>query len=262
NFVIRKVFFISKLIKIKKSTHPIKRVSFLFFDWMGMNEERLNRPVSKPIPWLFPQFKLFLNVYKMKPGFIPIHSLIFHFNEDVSQKKNITKNQKGDLILSNEKEKKYFELENQEEKKTIGQRDLASDAQNRGNPESVLSKQQKYMEELYTKSDMKMGRTKNQPKSIWTWEIDLDAFMKGSFALQLKWLLSPLTMELFDYALSVLEWEKESRMTTKFGFGFIKKEELTLDPMLIRDLNLSKILKEGIFSIEPVRIPYFAMGTR
>ena len=231
------------------------------FDWMGMNEERLNRPVSKPIPWLFPQFELFLNVYKMKPGFIPIHSLIFHFNEDVSQNQNITQNKKGDLILSNEK--KSFELENQEEKKTIGQkekktigqRDLASDAQNRGNPQSVLSNRQKFMEELYTKSDMKMGRTKNQPKSIWTWEIDLDAFMKGSFALQLKWLLSPLTMELFDYALAVLEWEKESRMTTKFGFGLIKKEELTLDPMLIRDLNLSKILKEGIFIIEPVRIP-------
>nr|YP_010490006.1 hypothetical protein RF1 [Koenigia islandica]YP_010490018.1 hypothetical protein RF1 [Koenigia islandica]UWM11647.1 hypothetical protein RF1 [Koenigia islandica]UWM11659.1 hypothetical protein RF1 [Koenigia islandica] len=225
------------------------------FDWMGMNEERLNRPVSKPIPWLFPQFELFFNVYKLKPRFIPIHSLIFHFNEDVSQNKNITKKKKGDLILSNEKEKKSFELENQEEKKTTGQRDLTSDAQNRGNPESVLSNQQKYMEELSTKSDMKMGRTKNKYKSIWPWEIDFDAFMKGSFALQLKWLLSPLTLELFDYALSVLEWEKESRMTTKFGFGFIKQEELTLDPMLIRDFNLSKILKEGIFIIEPVRIP-------
>nr|UZP14310.1 hypothetical protein RF1 [Koenigia islandica]UZP14322.1 hypothetical protein RF1 [Koenigia islandica] len=225
------------------------------FDWMGMNEERLNRPVSKPIPWLFPQFELFFNVYKLKPRFIPIHSLIFHFNEDVSQNKNITKKKKGDLILSNEKEKKSFELENQEEKKTTGQRDLTSDAQNRGNPESVLANQQKYMEELSTKSDMKMGRTKNKYKSIWPWEIDFDAFMKGSFALQLKWLLSPLTLELFDYALSVLEWEKESRMTTKFGFGFIKQEELTLDPMLIRDFNLSKILKEGIFIIEPVRIP-------
>nr|YP_010942731.1 hypothetical protein RF1 [Polygonum argyrocoleon]YP_010942743.1 hypothetical protein RF1 [Polygonum argyrocoleon]WLS53878.1 hypothetical protein RF1 [Polygonum argyrocoleon]WLS53890.1 hypothetical protein RF1 [Polygonum argyrocoleon] len=250
-----KGLFYLKIHKDKEINPSNQKGFFSFFDWMGMNEERLNRPVSKPIPWLFPQFELFFNVSKMKPGFIPIHSLLFHFNEDVSQNKNITKNKKGDLILSNEKEKKSFELENQEEKKTIGQRDLASDAQNRGNPESVLSNQQKYMEELYTKSDIKMGRTKNQPKSIWTWEIDLNAFMKGSFALQLKWMLSPLTMELFDYALSVLEWEKESRMTTKFGFGFIKKEELTLDPMLIRDLNLSKILKEGIFIIEPVRIP-------
>nr|YP_009871419.1 Ycf1 protein [Calligonum arborescens]YP_009871431.1 hypothetical chloroplast RF19 [Calligonum arborescens]QKS33103.1 Ycf1 protein [Calligonum arborescens]QKS33115.1 hypothetical chloroplast RF19 [Calligonum arborescens] len=172
-----------------KEINPSKGF-FSFFDWMGMSEERLNRPVSKPIPWLFPQFELFFNVYKMKPGFIPIHSLIFHFNEDVSEDVSQNKN-----------------------------------------------------------------LTKNQPQSIWTWEIDLDAFMKGSFALQLKWLLSPLTIELFDYALSVLEWEKESRMTTKFGFGFIKKEEFTLDPMLIRDLNLSKILKEGIFIIEPVRIP-------
>nr|YP_009871935.1 Ycf1 protein [Calligonum jeminaicum]YP_009871947.1 hypothetical chloroplast RF19 [Calligonum jeminaicum]QKS33877.1 Ycf1 protein [Calligonum jeminaicum]QKS33889.1 hypothetical chloroplast RF19 [Calligonum jeminaicum] len=172
-----------------KEINPSKGF-FSFFDWMGMSEERLNRPVSKPIPWLFPQFELFFNVYKMKPGFIPIHSLIFHFNEDVSEDVSQNKN-----------------------------------------------------------------ITKNQPQSIWTWEIDLDAFMKGSFALQLKWLLSPLTIELFDYALSVLEWEKESRMTTKFGFGFIKKEEFTLDPMLIRDLNLSKILKEGIFIIEPVRIP-------
>nr|QKT27672.1 Ycf1 protein [Calligonum rubicundum]QKT27684.1 hypothetical chloroplast RF19 [Calligonum rubicundum] len=172
-----------------KEINPSKGF-FSFFDWMGMSEERLNRPVSKPIPWLFPQIELFFNVYKMKPGFIPIHSLIFHFNEDVSEDVSQNKN-----------------------------------------------------------------LTKNQPQSIWTWEIDLDAFMKGSFALQLKWLLSPLTIELFDYALSVLEWEKESRMTTKFGFGFIKKEEFTLDPMLIRDLNLSKILKEGIFIIEPVRIP-------
>nr|YP_010940848.1 hypothetical protein RF1 [Polygonum suffultum]YP_010940860.1 hypothetical protein RF1 [Polygonum suffultum]WLS50108.1 hypothetical protein RF1 [Polygonum suffultum]WLS50120.1 hypothetical protein RF1 [Polygonum suffultum] len=239
-----KGLFYLKINKYKEINPSNQKGFFSFFDWMGMNEERLNRPVSKPIPWLFPQFELFFHVYKMKPGFIPIHSLIFHFNEDVSQKKNLTKKKGGDLIRSNEKEKK-----------TIGQRDLTSDAQNRGNPESVLSNQQKYMEELYTKSDMKMGRTKKKSKSIWTWEIDLNAFMKGSFALQLKWLLSPLTLELFDYAMSVLEWEKESRMTTKFGFGFIKKEELTLDPMLIRDLNLSKILKEGIFIIEPVRIP-------
>ncbi|CBI33187.3 unnamed protein product, partial [Vitis vinifera] len=38
------------------------------FDWMGMNEEILNRSISNLEPWFFLEFVLLYNTYKMKPG--------------------------------------------------------------------------------------------------------------------------------------------------------------------------------------------------
>nr|YP_010725100.1 Ycf1 protein [Doryanthes palmeri]WDW32313.1 Ycf1 protein [Doryanthes palmeri] len=102
----------------------------VFFDWMGMNQERLYRTISNLEPWFFPEFVLLFDAYKIKPWIIPIKLLIFHFhrNENISQSQKINVNQKRNLpISSNQKE--YLELENSNKKKNEqqDQGDLVSD---------------------------------------------------------------------------------------------------------------------------------------
>ena len=46
-----------------------------------MNEEILNPFISNLESWLFPEFVLFYNTYKMKPWVIPIKLLFLNFNE-------------------------------------------------------------------------------------------------------------------------------------------------------------------------------------
>ncbi|CAL5363012.1 unnamed protein product [Camellia sinensis] len=75
-----------------------------FFDWMGMNEEILSRPISNLKLWFFPEFVLLYNAYKIKPWFIPSKLLFFNINENGSENKNINRKQKG-VIPSNEKKK-------------------------------------------------------------------------------------------------------------------------------------------------------------
>nr|AEX94031.1 hypothetical chloroplast RF19 [Ruscus aculeatus] len=90
----------------------------IFFDWIGMNQERLYHTISNLEPWFFPEFVLLFNVYKINPWIIPIKLLIFHFYEkSISQNEKIHVNKKKNLsILANQKE--YLELENSNKKKT------------------------------------------------------------------------------------------------------------------------------------------------
>nr|QDM58279.1 hypothetical chloroplast RF19 [Anemarrhena asphodeloides] len=79
-----------------------------FFDWMGMNQERLYRTISNLEPWFFPEFVLLFDAYKKKPRIIPIKLLIFHFHfyENISQSEKIDINQKKYLELANSNQKK------------------------------------------------------------------------------------------------------------------------------------------------------------
>nr|YP_009269817.1 hypothetical chloroplast RF19 [Neottia camtschatea]ANT72723.1 hypothetical chloroplast RF19 [Neottia camtschatea] len=83
-----------------------------FFDCMGMNQERfydttLNRDtISNLEPWLFPEFVLLFDIYKIQPWIIPIKSLFFHFYK----KKNIHKGHKN-LVLNLLKQQKKKAVE-------------------------------------------------------------------------------------------------------------------------------------------------------
>nr|YP_010166158.1 hypothetical chloroplast RF19 [Rhipsalis teres]QRV60131.1 hypothetical chloroplast RF19 [Rhipsalis teres] len=50
------------------------------FDWMGMNEEILSRPISIE-SWFFPEFVLLYNAYKMQPWTIPINFLLANYEQ-------------------------------------------------------------------------------------------------------------------------------------------------------------------------------------
>ena len=90
------------------------------FDWMGMNEKFLilNRLISNPKNFFFPEFVILYHKYKEKPWFIPSNLLLFHLNinPNFSENQNIKGKQEEDdnfLNFSPSNSKQYFELKNQ-----------------------------------------------------------------------------------------------------------------------------------------------------
>nr|USW64907.1 hypothetical chloroplast RF1 [Schima superba]USW65081.1 hypothetical chloroplast RF1 [Schima superba]USW65342.1 hypothetical chloroplast RF1 [Schima superba]USW65429.1 hypothetical chloroplast RF1 [Schima superba]USW65516.1 hypothetical chloroplast RF1 [Schima superba] len=224
----------------------------IFFDWMGMNEEILSRPISNLELWFFPEFVLLYNAYKMKPWFIPRKLLFFYFNinENFSENKNINRKQKG-AIPSNEKKKMELKNQNQKEKESAGQRDLRSNAQNRGNLVSVFSNEQKDIEEYYLESNMKKHKKKKQYKS--NTEAELDFFLKKYLLFQLRWddaLNQRMINNIKVYCLLL-----RLRNPRKITISSIQRREMNLDIMLIqKNLTLTELMKRGILIIEPLRL--------
>nr|UPX88227.1 hypothetical chloroplast RF1 [Excentrodendron hsienmu] len=227
------------------------------FDWMGMNEEILSRPMLNLELWFFPEFVILYNAYKVKPWIIPIKLLLLNFNGNGNINKNIInkniiENKKRDpLIAPNEKKKIGLENRNQEEKEPIGERDLVSDAQKQGNFRSVLSNQEKDVEEDYGKSDRKKRRKKKQYKS--NTEAELDFFLKRYLRFQLRWddsLNQRIINNIKVYCL-LLRLINPNEIV----ISSIQRGEMNLDILMIqKDLTLRELMKKGILIIEPVRL--------
>nr|YP_010923799.1 Ycf1 protein [Greenmaniella resinosa]WKB10558.1 Ycf1 protein [Greenmaniella resinosa] len=90
------------------------------FDWMGMNEKLLilNRLISNPKFFFFPEFVILYHKYKEKPWFIPSNLLLFNLNinPNFSENQNLKGKQEEDedfVNFSPSNSKQYFELKNQ-----------------------------------------------------------------------------------------------------------------------------------------------------
>nr|YP_010600051.1 hypothetical protein RF1 [Gomphrena globosa]WAL04524.1 hypothetical protein RF1 [Gomphrena globosa] len=227
-------------------SHKKKKI----FDWMGMNEEILNRPTSNLEFWFFSEFFLFYNAYKMKPWIIPINFLFSNSNvsENFSKNKNINRKKKT-FIPSNEK--KSFELENQnkDENELISKENLGSDVQE--NSESVLSNGQKNIKDGYIRSDIKKPKKKKQSKSGIETEIDL--LCKRFFLFQARWgqvLDQKLINNIKVYCL-LLRLINPIEIT----FSSIERKEMNLDIIPTKeDFLCTELIKSGILIIEPIRL--------
>nr|YP_009759290.1 Ycf1 [Spathiphyllum patulinervum]QIQ48490.1 Ycf1 [Spathiphyllum patulinervum] len=222
-----------------------------FFDWMGMNKEKLYRPISNLESWFFPEFGLLYDVYKLKPWIIPIQFLLLniHRNTNISQNKNINGNKKKDINLQSNK-KEYLELENrnqQEKKQKPNQRDFGSDTQQ----DTQKQKKKEDVEKNDTGSTIKKRRKKKQFKS--KKEAELDLFLKKYFLFQLRWddsLNQRMINNIKVYCLLLRLINLK-----EIAIYSIQRGEMRLDVMLIqRDLSLTELIKKGIFFIEPVRL--------
>nr|YP_010205728.1 YCF1 [Pinellia pedatisecta]UAX04072.1 YCF1 [Pinellia pedatisecta] len=234
---------------IHQKTKPFNKRKKLF-DWMGMNKERLFRPISNLESWFFPEFGLLYDAYKLKPWIIPIQFLLLNIHRDknISQNKNIDGNQKKDLNLRSNKEG-YFELENrnqQKKKQKLNQRDLGSDTQQ----DIQKQKKKEDVKKNDTESTIKKRRKKKQFKS--KKEAELDLFLKKYFLFQLRWddsLNQRMINNIKVYCLLL-------RLTNirEIAISSIQRGEMRLDVMLIqKNLSLTELIKRGIFIIEPVR---------
>nr|QHE64153.1 Ycf1 [Spathiphyllum kochii]QHE64165.1 Ycf1 [Spathiphyllum kochii] len=222
-----------------------------FFDWMGMNKEKLYCPISNLESWFFPEFGLLYDVYKLKPWIIPIQFLLLniHRNTNISQNKNINGNQKKDINLQSNK-KEYLELENrnqQEKKQKPNQRDFGSDTQQ----DTQKQKKKEDVEKNDTGSTIKKRRKKKQFKS--KKEAELDLFLKKHFLFQLRWddsLNQRMINNIKVYCLLLRLINLK-----EIAIYSIQRGEMRLDVMLIqRDSSLTELIKKGIFFIEPVRL--------
>ncbi|XP_056164036.1 protein TIC 214 [Syzygium oleosum] len=222
------------------------------FDWIGMNEEILSRPISNLKLWFFPEFVLLYNTYIMRPWIIPIQLLLLNFNENGSENKNITRKNKRNLFLfSNEKKSIELENRNQEEKESASRDNLESDAQNQANLGSLLSNQEKAIEEDYASSDMKKRIKKKQYKS--NTEAELDFFLKRYLRFQLRWddsLNQRMINNIKVYCLLLRLINPR-----EIAISSIQRGEMSLDILMIqKDLTLTELMKKGILIIEPVRL--------
>ena len=227
------------------------------FDWMGMNEEILSRPISNLELWFFPEFVLLYNAYKVKPWIIPIKLLLLNFNGNgsINKNKNIIENKKKDPLIAiapNEKKILGLENRNQEEKEPIGEGDLVSDAQKQGNFRnfrSVLSNQEKEVEEDYGKSDRKKRRKKKKSNA----EAELDFFLKRYLRFQLRWddtLNQRIINNIKVYCLLLRLINPNEILISS-----IQRGEMNLDILMIqKDVTLRELMKKGILIIEPIRL--------
>nr|YP_009054110.1 Ycf1 [Populus fremontii]AID60444.1 Ycf1 [Populus fremontii] len=216
------------------------------FDWMGMNEEILDRPTSNLEFWFFPKFVILCNAYKIKSWVIPIKLLFLNFNgtKNVSENKKINKKKNNDPFISiSSNETKSIQLKNQnhEEKESEDQVDL----------ESVLVNQEKDVEEDYVRSDRKERRKKKQYKS--NTEAELDFLLKRYLCFQLRWddsLNQKIINNIKIYCLLL-------RLTNprEIIISSIQRGELSLDILMIqKDLTLTELMKKGILIIESTRL--------
>nr|YP_009306532.1 hypothetical chloroplast RF1 [Helwingia himalaica]AOP19449.1 hypothetical chloroplast RF1 [Helwingia himalaica] len=217
----------------------------IFFDWIGMNEEILNRPISTLELWFFPEFVILYNAYKMKPWIIPSKLLLLNLNinANFSENQNVNENKRGRFFIPSNEETKFFELknQNQDEKEPANQGDFGS----------LLSNQQKDIEEDYSRSDMKKRETKKQSKS--NLEAELKLFLKRYLLFQLRWnnvLNQRMVNNIKVYCLLL-----RLRNPRKITISSIQTKEMSLDMMLIqKNLTLPELMKRGVLIIEPLRL--------
>nr|YP_010467894.1 Ycf1 protein [Paronychia argentea]UVF30415.1 Ycf1 protein [Paronychia argentea] len=223
------------------------------FDWMGMNEEILSRPISNLEFWFFPEFFLLYNAYKMKPWVIPMNLLFSNLNisDNFIEKKTINRKKKTNPFIRSiiPKKKKAFELENrnQDEKELISQGALELDGQE--NSESLLLNQQKDIEENSLGSDMKNRRKKKRNST----ETELDSLLKRYLLFQLKWNNS-LNQKIIN---NIKVYCFLLRLTNprEITISSIERREINMDIMRIqKDSTLSQLINGGILLIEPIRL--------
>nr|YP_009460397.1 Ycf1 [Cardamine oligosperma]AUT81609.1 Ycf1 [Cardamine oligosperma] len=234
--------------KITKTALANKKT--FFFDWMGMNEEILNRRITNFDFFFFPEFFFFSNTYKMKPSVIPIKLLLFNFNENINVNKKIIGKKKS-FIPSNKKKSLLFYNLNKEEKESVGEVELESDKEKKINPESALSNQEKKIEENYEESTLKKRKNKKQYKS--NTEAELDLFLTRYSRFQLRWncfFNQKILNNVKVYCLLV-----RLKNPNEIAISSIERGEMSLDILMIeKNFTFAKLMKKGILIIEPVRL--------
>nr|YP_010175926.1 Ycf1 [Scleromitrion brachypodum]QSM35020.1 Ycf1 [Scleromitrion brachypodum] len=248
--------FYRTLLKNPNSKRNSQRPKKPFLDWMGMNEEILNRPSLCLELWFFPEFLLRYDLYKREPWVIPSKVFIFNLNLNenvVSEKKNITGKEKGEFISSN-KNIKNKKLNQKEPAARRG--DLGLDAQkSQGNLGPFLSrKQEKQIKEDYEVSKIKKSKKKKHYKQYKSQtEAELDFFLNRYLLFQLRWgdaLNQRMINNVKIYCL-LLRLKNPRKIT----ISSIQRREMSLDIMLIqKNLSLPELIKRGVLVIEPARL--------
>nr|YP_010401762.1 hypothetical protein RF1 [Mimosa diplotricha]UQU69298.1 hypothetical protein RF1 [Mimosa diplotricha]UQV94541.1 hypothetical protein RF1 [Mimosa diplotricha var. inermis] len=208
------------------------------FDWMGMNVEILNNSIANREFFLFSKMFIFYNAYTSNPWIIPIKFLFFNLNIN----KNVS-----------EKEKYLeLELETQNKAKTEYASQLNLEA-------SLSKKEEKDVKEDSAGSDIKNDEKKNRYTN--SFELELNSLVNRYFLFQLHW--PTFVNEKIMNNIQIYCLLLRQKNLKEIAVASIQRGELSLDIMKIqKDFTLldtelnknTKLMKKGIFSIEPIRL--------
>nr|YP_010581459.1 hypothetical protein RF1 [Triphyophyllum peltatum]UZT27864.1 hypothetical protein RF1 [Triphyophyllum peltatum] len=217
------------------------------FDWMGMNEEIFNRPISNFEPFFSPEFWLYpYYTYKRKPWIIPIRSLFFNLNvsKTLSKNKNTNRKKKKDsFILPNERKSLSFELENRNKEEIIAQWD--PDFKNQ---ESTLSEEQRYIEE----DSMRSERKKRKKRIRSTADLELEGFLEKFLVYQVTWDNS----ERVEKNIQILQKNHRFRNTKRMKMKPVSLKKMNLDELkLLGEFGtFNELIEIGVLIIDAVRL--------
>nr|YP_004072518.1 hypothetical protein ColaC_p079 [Corynocarpus laevigatus]ADO60366.1 hypothetical protein [Corynocarpus laevigatus] len=247
NFCLKKKANIESWINIEAGTNSNKNTKTRVNNYQIIDKiDKISRSISNPELWFFPEFVILYNVYKITPWIIPIKLLLLNWNvnETFSENKNISGKKgkkKRDSFISSTEKTLEFENINQGEKEFAAQEDL----------ESVLSIQEKYVEEDYARSDIKKRINKKPYKK--NTEVELDSFLKRYLRFQLRWddSLNPRIINNIKVYCLLLRLKNPREI----AISSIQRGEMSLDILIVqKDLTLTELMQRGILIIEPVRL--------
>ncbi|KAJ8419212.1 LOW QUALITY PROTEIN: hypothetical protein Cgig2_032366 (chloroplast) [Carnegiea gigantea] len=251
--------FCHKIYQKLNRSHQKKKL----FDWMGMNEEILSRPVSIE-SWFFPEFVLLYNVYKKKPWTIPINFLFSEFeNFSVDENKNeeasVDENKnEGGLLKKNEKASVN---EKKNEKASVNRKKNEKASVNRKKNEKASVNENKNEEDpidpvtLYKKNNVGHKMTfrsfvqehfdKKENISI---HEDFHFAERKYFSYQTVWnrfVEDPDVLSNIDLGVLMLHL-KEHKKRKSFAITFLKRGDLNLDIMVESGVSpMNTLLEEG-----------------
>nr|YP_010419434.1 hypothetical protein RF1 [Laportea aestuans]USG52797.1 hypothetical protein RF1 [Laportea aestuans] len=234
----QKIAKINKKVRFFTTIHQNQRINPFnkkkkLFDWMRMNEEILNCYIFKLRLWVFPEFFILHNLYKNKPWTILMKLLLLNFNVNkstaVKKKRNFFIS-----ILSLKKQKKS-------EKEFTIQTDFES---------TLLNYEKDITKNSGISKTKKEKKTKSYQNNI---DAKLDFLLKRHFLFQLRWdgLLNKKIINNINVYCLLLRLLNPKEIT----IASIERGELSLDIFRIEEnLTLTKLLKQTIILIEPVRL--------
>ncbi|OWK25830.1 hypothetical protein AJ87_00700 [Rhizobium yanglingense] len=214
----------------------------VFFDWMGMNEEIPSCSISNFELWFFPEIVKLYNEYRINPWIIPIKFIFYNWNVNDTFSKNLIRNKKKYILISsNEQTLEFEKKKNKVEKESVAQEDLAS----------IMSNHEKFVQEEYAESDLKKRRNKKHYKK--NTEVELDFLLKRYLCFQLKW--NNFFNQRMINNINVYCLLLRLINPREIAISSLQRGEIRLDILIIQtDLTLPKLIKKGIFTIEPVRL--------
>nr|YP_009664107.1 Ycf1 protein [Cuscuta costaricensis]QCW07743.1 Ycf1 protein [Cuscuta costaricensis] len=209
-------------------------------DWMGLNKELLNHPVTNMDLWFFPEFVSLLNVYKLKPWILYSQLLLskLTFSKLPSQQQNQTKTKKNGEPKSKTETEENKETENQQKDKT--------NTKQKSKTETEENKEIENQQNDETEEDPQLAYIRSFLKKHLLFQLRGDfIFKKSGFKnIQILCLLLRL-MNQNEMLLSSIQRQKLNlHIMPEIGI-----KELTLE--VLEDIGVPEFLKEKRVNFEP-----------
>nr|YP_010409364.1 Ycf1 protein [Rubroshorea macrophylla]URH13690.1 Ycf1 protein [Rubroshorea macrophylla] len=215
---------------IYQNKDPNKKMrKALLFDWMGMNEEILSRPIRNLGVWFFPKFGHPYDVYKQNPWIIPKKSLLSNVieNENVSRKKNNKKRN-----TSKPRKRVFFNKENLDSEREI--RDF-----DRENEKGIFDPQKR-----------------DSQKQIYFKDFIKDRLLRYYFGWYDDFADEKVNTSIYENCF-LLKVKSQDYQVPEAAILSILRGETCLDCLFRPNeakFNASKLMKRGFFLLEPVRL--------